>query len=192
MQTYIRLPQLGAPAIEIKIIFLIILLLVAVWFDLRSRKIPNLLVFTGLLISLGIQLIVSPVDLNNWFSGMLVGFALFMPLYLLGAMGAGDVKLMATVGSFLGIYPTLGAIFLIFISGGILGLGVTICRGTLKIALENVRFIIIESIFNKAPHRDVAFTKSNISAGNLPYAVAIAVGTLIQLLLMRTGHTLLG
>src|SRR5471032_1722264 len=67
--------------------------------DLAVRKIHNVLVLTGFVLALVLQLLHgahwSPV--LPWMAGALAGFFLFLPLYLLGGMAAGDVKLMAMV-----------------------------------------------------------------------------------------------
>jgi prepilin peptidase CpaA len=70
----------------------------AAYFDIRSRRIPNALIVCAVLIALAIQARFASV----WegLAGLSVGFALFIPGYLLKQMGAGDVKLMAAVGAF--------------------------------------------------------------------------------------------
>jgi prepilin peptidase CpaA len=88
-------------------------LLGAVWFDVRERRIPNKIVAGGMLCGLVLQTLApqgsglfefSWGGLGPWQAllGLAAGLALFMPLHLLRAVGAGDVKLLAMVGTWLG------------------------------------------------------------------------------------------
>src|ERR1700751_1600311 len=83
---------------------LLMLLAVAVGSDLHSRRIPNWLVLTGLTLALAVRLggARAAQGYSAWGLGLLTGGGLFLPLYLLRGMGAGDVKLMAMVGAFVG------------------------------------------------------------------------------------------
>lgn len=172
---------------DFKLWLLIALLSVAVWFDIRFRRIPNPLILIGLCASLLLQIVNSSTNISEWFFGLLIGFGLFIPLYLVRAMGAGDVKLMAMVGSFLGTHSTIGATLATLLSGGILAVVVALHKGSLKLAINNIRFVMIDTIFNVSQQRDVAIQAPQKSAGDLPYAVAISAGTLIQLILINNG-----
>src|SRR5258706_16246014 len=102
-------------------VFLIMLVVIAAGFDLKSRRIPNWLILSGLIVSLACQtLSPSGMSISAWSSGLAVGFSIFIPLYALRAMGAGDVKLMAMVGSFLGASAAFSAALLTFLAGGCL------------------------------------------------------------------------
>jgi len=83
-------------------VVLIGLLGVAVVSDLRRHRIPNLLILVGLALGLAGQTYSGGISgMGDGLMGLLIGFALFLPMYALGGMAAGDVKLMAMVGSFL-------------------------------------------------------------------------------------------
>src|SRR3954469_22500770 len=76
---------------------LMLLLVMAAICDYRSHKIPNGLVLGGALFGAVYTTLVPPVipgSVTFALSGLLVGLLLFLPLHLLGAMGAGDVKLL--------------------------------------------------------------------------------------------------
>ena len=115
--------QFGGLSIEIKIALLVALVAVAAGFDLKSRRIPNWLVLVGLVSSFIVQILFNSSGsfsgFKAWGLGLLVGFGLFLPLYLLRAMGAGDVKLMAMVGAFLGPVSALGAVLTALVVGGV-------------------------------------------------------------------------
>ncbi len=108
---------------------LLALLLAATWFDVRSHRIPNKLVFWGALA--GVLLHVALPEGRGFISslpgglgfldalaGLGIGLAVFLPVYLLRAMGAGDVKLMAMVGAFLGPEQIWGAMLGVALAGG--------------------------------------------------------------------------
>ena len=86
-------------------ILLMVLVITAAIFDIRSRRIPNWLTLSGILLGLGLNaLLAYPYPLEGLkYSGlgMLFAFAVYFVLYLIHAMGAGDVKLMAAVGAIL-------------------------------------------------------------------------------------------
>ena len=89
-----------APAISAAL--LVLAVLAAVW-DLRTRRIPNWLVLGGLIAGFGLNGFLFGLEgLGIAGLGMLVGFGIYLVLHLLHAMGAGDVKLMAAVGSLVG------------------------------------------------------------------------------------------
>lgn len=184
------LSHFGDSFTEVNVAFLMALLGVAAWFDIKERRIPNWLVLTGLISSLGIQLLFSTGGFSVWSLGILAGFGLFLPLYLVHAMGAGDVKLMAMVGGFLGPAAALGVVLTTLVAGGVLAIAVALWSGALGNTFSNIRFLMTHVVINTLHGGSTRLEKLPASAGNLPYAVAIAVGTFIHLLLVRSGHAL--
>ena len=182
--------QLGGFSLELNVALLLSLLALAAWFDIKSRRIPNWLVLAGLVLSLGIQLLFGGGSFSAWASGLLVGFGTFLPLYLLRAMGAGDVKLMAMVGAFLGPASALGAVLVTLVTGGILAIAVALWSGALRRTLENVRFLLTDTMLKSMTGHGVQIAAPPASAGSVPYAVAIAAGTFIHLFLVRSGNAL--
>lgn len=168
---------------------LLALLALAVWFDLRTRRIPNRLVLVGLAASLVLQAVHGVEGVQAWALGLLAGFGLLVPLYVVRAMGAGDVKLMAMIGSFLGPLAALNVVIFTLVAGGLLAIGVALCKGALVNTLRNVQFVMFETILRSAGGGRARVAPVAVSAGNLPYAVAIAVGTLGYLVLSPHGYT---
>lgn len=80
-----------------------LVILAALW-DIQTRRIPNWLVATGLLVAIPVRWFTrDDIDaIVMWVGGMLAGGALFLPGYVMRLMGTGDVKLMAAVGAFCG------------------------------------------------------------------------------------------
>lgn len=182
-------PQFDSFFNEINIALLMGLVIMAAGFDIKSRRIPNLLVLAGLIVSLIIRLLFDG-NLSTWGYGMLTGFGLFFPLYLLRAMGAGDVKLMAMAGAFLGSSAALGVVLATLLAGGALAIGAALWRGILLSTLKNVRFMLTHSMVKALMHEKPLLEQPPPSAGTLPYGVAIAAGTLIHLTLDYSGHAM--
>lgn len=173
------------------------LLLVAVWNDVKQYRIPNKLVFVGAALGLLLNSVLpegqgfvsdapGAIGLLKALAGLGVGLAIMLPLYILRAMGAGDVKLMAMVGAFLGPQATIGAILLTFAIGGAMSLLFAVKHKSLARLLSNVSTMLKTSafkilFFNEIPTLDPAA----VSAGRLPYGVAIAAGTISYFVLVR-------
>src|SRR5688500_1390477 len=118
------------------------LLLIAAVIDVRTSRIPNWLVFGGALYAL-IYNAISPLyarDIGILFAlgGLAVGLAALLPAYLFRVMGAGDVKLMAMVGAFIGTSATVGAVLSTLIAGGVLAIALALWRGRLGRMLHNL------------------------------------------------------
>lgn len=164
------------------------LLVIAVTCDLNTRRIPNTLVIVGIIggllmrclipLSVGIEWdpILSRVVPQSLF-GILTGFCCLFPLYLVRAMGAGDVKLMAAVGAFLGPWVTLGAVLLTLLTGGVLSLIAAIGSGRLRQVFGNIKLIAFLSL---TPGGHGVSVAEIATTGRLPYALAIAIGTAIE------------
>ena len=100
-----------------------------------------------------------------------------LPLYLLRAMGAGDVKLMAMVGVFVGPLGALSVALLTFVAGGVLALAVATRNGALGRLFWNLKAMLFGSAVNVLSGGGASVTAPAVSVGNLPYGVAIAAGT---------------
>jgi len=170
----------------------------AVFTDIHSRKVPNLLVLSGVFAAAGFHAMAAPgagvldassgaIDLIPAFAGIAVSFAALFPLYALRAMGAGDVKLMMMIGAFLGPLQTLGVVVLTFAAGGILALGMALWQRSFAQLVMNLRFMLTTSAVRAAGGESPRFEPLQQTAGRMPYAVAIAAGTLLQLIIVRSG-----
>ena len=167
---------------------LLLVLLAVVLEDIRHQRIPNRLVFLGA--GVGVLLntfwsegygFVSQLPGGLGFvsaaEGLIIGLVVLLPLYLFRAMGAGDVKLMAMVGAFLGPTDVLGAILCTFLAGGVLSVGYALKAGILRRTLQNIRFIVYSSAVKVASGNIPTLEDAPETAGKFPYAAAIAVGT---------------
>ena len=116
------------------VVALTVLLAAASVEDLRSRRIPNILVGFGLCIGFGLAW-ASMGAPGLWFAlkGTAAAFALFLPLFLLRAFGAGDVKLMMVVGSLVGAQDSLIIAMMALVASGALALGSSIASRRLAV-----------------------------------------------------------
>ena len=155
---------------------LLLLVAAAAINDLVSRRIPNLLLLTGLVGALVLHAI-SPdpgAALLACLGGAVLGLVLFLPLYLLRSMAAGDVKMMATVGAFTGPAVAFHIAIIAWCAGGVMALAIILFSGKLRLALTN-----LGGIFRRAMLRLPAGSETVAeSAGSMPYGVAIAAGTI--------------
>jgi len=169
---------------------LTILLLFAAIADYRSHRIPNQLVLLGMAFALIDQCVRWPVLEGPLFviGGILVGFSLFFPMYLLGAMGAGDVKLLAMVGAFLGPADTLRVALATMIVGGVMAIFFVMINGTFGLMARNLRSLFqvgfLDVLGGRSPKLQVS---PSVSAGRLPYGVAISAGTMGYLVARQLG-----
>ena len=166
---------------------LLLLLATAAVIDSRSHRIPNWLVVSGAVYAL-VYNTVFPPWLHGTFlfplAGLGLGLALFLPLYLLRAMGAGDVKLLAMCGAFLGPNEIWRAALVILITGGLLGVVFVLAKGSALRMVQNLTTLFrvgaLDTMTGAVPSLRIP---AGVTAGRLPYGVAIAGGTTLYLVL---------
>lgn len=153
---------------------------VATLTDLRSRRIPNWLVFPFLLAGF----VVSGVlhgghGLVESLEGFGVGVALFGVLCWLGGMGMGDVKLCGAIGAWIGPQQMLVALVLTGIAGGFMALGWAIAGGFVKELFQGTGNLVA-GLGRSGLRPQTEFQLNNPKARKMPYAPAIALGTLVS------------
>lgn len=114
---YFRLPS--GPASWATLI-LLGFLAVAAGFDLMQRRIPNLLIIGGLITAFVIAMSSGLAGVGRMAAGALAALFVLIPVYSMGLMAAGDVKLISMTGGFLGLHHFLFALLGIFVAGGLL------------------------------------------------------------------------
>ena len=141
--------------------------------DLWSRRVPNLL--TLAVAALGMTLAalgLSGLSLMAAFGGLAVGLLVMLPGHLIGATGAGDVKLLAAIGTLLGPSGIAVAFVHTAIAGGILALIVARRRRVLRETVERTAALV------RTRGGNVAAIESSSMNNRFAYAPAIAIGAL--------------
>ena len=152
--------------------------LIATVIDVRTRRIPNVL--TATMASVGIGLAAFGISgLSIWGSvvGLLVGLALMLPGHLLGATGAGDVKLMAAIGAIVGPALVFSAFLFSALAGGVLAVAVALRRRRLSATLAGTGRLMA------APAGARQEIQAATAANRFAYGPAIAAGSVIATLL---------
>jgi prepilin peptidase CpaA len=160
-----------------KLVLLAPLAIFVIYYDVRYRRIPNVLVLSALL---------AGVSINTAFAGWqgtlssLEGFALaFFPMLLMhifGAMGAGDVKLFGAVGAVLGAGLVPLAFVLVVMLGALLAVYTMLRAGTVFSTLHGVFRIFVGLLPGwEMPRFAIAADRKH----TIPYGVAIMLGSLL-------------
>lgn len=148
--------------------------------DIRARRIPNWLVIPFLAAGLATSVI-----LEGWFGfgqsvlGLLLGMVSMGLLYCLGGLGLGDVKLCAAIGAWIGPRQLVTALVLTGIAGGVMAILEATRGGFLKQSLSGTGDLIC-GFAKRGLRPDPRFVLSHPAAKRIPYAPAIAIGTIIS------------
>jgi prepilin peptidase CpaA len=158
----------------------VIVLGIATFTDLRSRRIPNWLVLPFLLAGIAVS-----AWLHGWrgvghsLAGIALGAVLFGVLCLMGGMGMGDVKLCAAIGAWIGPGQLLTALVLTGIVGGIMALCWAAAGGFLGELFRGTGDLVF-GLRKRGLKPDPELNLKNPRARKMPYAPAIAIGTLVS------------
>lgn len=155
---------------------------VAAVFDVRTRRIPNWLNASAIVLGIGAHLCLQGVSGACWaLLAGLVGGLVFFVFYIAGGMGAGDVKLMTALGVLVGFQGLLPIMTLSAILGGILAMALALARGKFKQTMANVGLLVMHHrLAGLTPHPQL--NVENRETLRLPYALPMFLGCLITLL----------
>jgi prepilin peptidase CpaA len=153
-------------------------LLLSLWMagtDLASRRIPNYLTLGGVVAGLGFQL-----GWRGWpglldgFGGAILGFLLLLWPYLRGGMGAGDVKGLAALGSWLGLQGTLQLFICMGLAGGLIIIAVLAWQGRLRAKIRQGATQLVNWVLCQArPELPARVEGRRLE---IPYGAALALG----------------
>lgn len=159
---------------------LVLLVAAAAAFDLRQRRVPNWLTAAGLLSGIGMNIFLFETD-GLWISLEGTGLALliYVPLFALRAMGAGDAKLMAAVGAITGPANWIGVMILTSLFGGIVAVALVLGKGRVRHTLQNLKLILTSWRFHHLPyHLSPELDVGSDQSLRLPHALSILLGTI--------------
>ena len=141
--------------------------------DLRTHRVPNVLTLSIALTGLAFAMSgASDIGVVASAAGCLIGFALLLPGFLIGATGGGDVKLLAALGTFLGPAATLRAFVATAIAGGLIAIFVALRRGGFMSMLAGTGALVMSAGSNIAELSDAHDHR-------FAYAPAIAIGAIV-------------
>lgn len=158
--------------------------LVAAAFDITSRRVPNFVTFPAICLGLVLHLI-----FGSWpqlgaaaAAGLLCG-SIFLLFYLAGGMGGGDVKLITAAGCICGLSLVGPLLVFTSLAGGVMALGLALYHRCLKETLLNIGALAVHHrMEGLMPHP--ILNVGDPGSVRLPYAVAIATGSALSLLLL--------
>lgn len=156
---------------------IVALVTLAAWSDIRTRRIPNALTFTGFAVALALRALGGLDEITAGLLGALLAFGLSVPLFMARGLGAGDVKLLTACGAFLGPGRLLKALLVTALAGGLMALVAIVRRGAVLQTLRNCRDIVL-GLFSPARREELP-TLTSPGAITVPYGVAIAIGALV-------------
>jgi prepilin peptidase CpaA len=159
-------------------LFLIPLAALVIYYDVRYRRIPNVFVLATLIAGLTLNLAINGLTGGlSSIGGCLFAFILMFMLHVFGAMGAGDVKLFAAIGSVIGAQLVLPTFVVVVITGGVLAVVSILRTGIFRTTMHRVLQILVGLL------PGWQMPKFSVPADRrltVPYGVAITIGAIIS------------
>lgn len=164
-------------------VLLVPLAIIITYYDVRYRRIPNAFVIATLISGLIVNTIYGGLNgLLASLGGCAIAFILMFILHVFGAMGAGDVKLFAAVGSLIGTQLVLPTFLIVILTGGALALLLMLHTGAVRATMYRVLQILVGLLPGwEMPRFAVPADRRH----TIPYGVAITFGSLISLAIFR-------
>jgi prepilin peptidase CpaA len=160
--------------------FVCLVLIVAAYIDGKELRVPNWITFPMVLSGLIYSACTGGWEgLGNGLWGMVIGLATLLPLYAVGGMGAGDVKLMAGIGAWLGATVTWHAFIATVAVGAVMAVIMVLWRRAWEKHYGNFLMILTEFMTVSDPRK-----LSQIAAERkprmllLPYGIPICIGSI--------------
>ncbi len=169
--------EMLSPTATVFELFLVPLAVLVIYHDVRYRRIPNPFVIATLISGLTINLV-----MGGWQGGLssiggcMLAFILMFILHVFGAMGAGDVKLFAAIGSVIGAQLVLPTFVVVVLTGGLLALVTTLRSGVFGTTMHRVLQILVGLL------PGWQMPKFSVPADRrltIPYGAAITIGAII-------------
>jgi prepilin peptidase CpaA len=162
-----------------EIIILLVILFICLFTDIKSRKILNIVTLPTIIIGLLLNIYTAGFE-GFLFSGkgFLVGLSLLLIPYMLGGIGAGDVKLMAAIGALMGTSFVFYSFIYTALIGGVIGVLLILKSRGFK---NSVKSFFFNLVFLRSSLGSMIIPKDKQSSISFPYGVAIVLGTLCNL-----------
>ena len=157
------------------------MLTIAVYIELRDKRIPNWLTLSGMALGLLIAYLHGTGALWTSLGGLAIGFGFLFIFYIFGGLGGGDVKLMGAAGALLGADLVKPALFYTTIIGAFLAVMILIWRKDFWLRIG--QWLRWMAFWRKGEGEQV----TKLPPITVPYGIAIAVGCLVALLTRGNG-----
>lgn len=168
---------------------LVFLLFIAAATDARGRRIPNWLTLLLLAGGIGRSLLPgAPIGIGSALAGAVIAAAIPFGQFALGAVGAGDVKLMAGVGAWLGPWAGLAVFVIQAVIGGLVAISQALAERrlggmlrntvTVSAAALNVRHLGIEHV-RQTGRQVVVESEAGRQSRRLPFAIPVLAAVLL-------------
>lgn len=165
----------------------VVVVVVAAWFDLKHRCIPNRLTLPAIAVGLVLAVILEGMAGLKWSGiGFAFGFGVFLLPWLMGGMGGGDVKLMAALGALLGWPMVLWVALLSCVVAILICIVKAIWQGKLLAALISTWRIAVYGFMGlmiRRPMEEIGEGTKDMAIGHVPFGVSIAIGTVWAMVL---------
>ncbi len=160
--------------------FVAITLLVAAYIDGKELRVPNWITFPMVLSGLVYQTYMGGLEgLGFGLWGMTVGLLTLLPLYSVGGMGAGDVKLMAGIGAWLGAAVIFNCFIVTVIVGAIMAVAMVLWKKSWDKHYGQFIMIAMEFLTIKDPRKLTDIAKERKPRMLLlPYGIPITVASI--------------
>lgn len=166
-----------------KLLVLLPLAAFVTYYDIRYRRIPNMLILAALVAGLAINIGFSGTSgALSSVEGFGLAFVPMLLMHLFGAMGAGDVKLFGAIGAVLGVSMVPLAFVVVVMFGAALAVYSMIRSGTVFSTLHGVLRIFVGMLPGWEMPR---FAMPPDRRHTIPYGVAIMLGSLITAVAFR-------
>ena len=161
---------------SILLVILILVLVIAVLTDFRSSRIPNWLTVSAMSFALAGHAWLDNLDgILFSLAGLGAGLGLFFLIYLAGGIGAGDVKLMAAIGAFVGVYGVLSCAWLAMVLGGVYAIAAMCYQWGVAGAGQR----LVHAVYGAVLVGGSAWSRELALPFKLRYGLAISAGTLL-------------
>jgi len=167
---------LGGGVLGFADVILFVVLAISLLTDIRQRKILNIVTLPAMVVGVFYSVVSQGIrGFGMSCAGLVAGIALLFIPFLMGGIGAGDVKLLGAVGALKGPVFVFYSGLASAIAGGIIAVVILICRRRFYKVLKNTTwgFVTLRTEF---------LTGKTFVGGAFPYGIAIVAGTVFTLL----------
>jgi prepilin peptidase CpaA len=184
-----EIPNMPSSFLPLPVIVVGLAALAAAIIDLWKFKVHNLLTLPLLVTGLAYHTLMAEwYGFANSLLGILFGFSALFVFYLMGGMGAGDVKLVAGLGAWLGFWLTLFVFLTTALAGGLYSVGMILYRGRLRETWLNFRIIwyrvaATSKHFTAEDGVELEVGREDRRQRVIPYASMVAIGVLTLFLM---------